>query len=107
MVSESKDGRQNMHCMEEDLSDTSKNSSETLTETRCDEMEDHVYVKFDNTEETSRANRQKSSGIHAEEKHKVAEVRRLASKKMAENMEKMEETSAEARQVTRYDMAYM
>ena len=50
-----------MHCMEEELVDTRKKSSEAVADTRFDshrqisEMEDMVYAKADKSEEARRA----------------------------------------------------
>ena len=81
-----------------------------MAETRCDsrhqiaEMEDKVYGIFDKTEETRRAICRQAEKILAEEKEKVAEVRRLDSKNMADNMAEMDGNSAEVRQVARSNM---
>ena len=61
------------------------------------EMEDKVYVKFENAKETRRASHQETAYIIAEEKYKVAEVQRLASNNMAKKMEETEENSEEVR----------
>ena len=53
MEDEREDGRQNMHCMEDELAETRKKSAETVLEKRCDdfyqiyEMKDKVYAKFE------------------------------------------------------------
>ena len=75
-----------MHFLEEELAEKMNNSAETVTDTRCDEcckiseMEDKVYAKFENAKEMRRTSRQQASEILFEEKEKVSEVRRLASK---------------------------
>ena len=103
---EREDGRQNMHCLKEELDDTSKKSDEILVETRCDsicqisEMEEKVYAKFEKAEETRHASHQKSADILDEEKEKVTKVRRLASCKIADNIAEIEENIAEVRRVT-------
>ena len=103
---EREDGRQNMHCMKEELDDTSKKSDEILVETRCDsicqisEMEEKVYAKSEKAEETRHASHQKSADILDEEKEKVTKVRRLASCKIADNIAEIEENIAEVRRVT-------
>ena len=57
---EGEDRRQKMNCLEEDLAETRKKSSDTVADTRCDschqidEMEDKVYAKAEKAEETSR-----------------------------------------------------
>ena len=50
------------------------------------EMEDRVYKNVEKAEDTRRASRQQAAEILADEKETVAEVRRLASKNMAEKM---------------------
>ena len=63
-----------MHCLEETLAETRKNSGETVAETRCDalrqisEMEDKVYAKSDKAEETRHAIYQHAAEILSEEK---------------------------------------
>ena len=58
--------QQNMHCLEEELAETSKKSSETVSETRCDacrqiaEIKKKVYAKADKVEETWHAIRRQS-----------------------------------------------
>ena len=56
-----------------------------------------MYGFFEKVEETRRASRRQAANILAEEKEKVAEVGRLASKNMAEKMAEMEENSSEVR----------
>ena len=52
MKAKSEDRCNNMHCLEQELDETSKKSDETVAETRCDahrhisEMQDNVYAKF-------------------------------------------------------------
>ena len=84
-----------------------------MAETRCDsrhqiaEMENKVYGIFDKTEETRRAICRQAEKILAEEKEKVAEVRSLATKKMAEKMVDIEENNAEMIRVTCLKMINM
>ena len=55
-----------MHCLEEELAETIKKSSETVSETRCDacrqiaEIKKKVYAKADKVEETWHAIRRQS-----------------------------------------------
>ena len=92
-----------MYFLEEELADTRKKSAETVAETRCDtrrqssEMEDKVYGSFEKSKDLRRASRQQAAEILTEEKEKVSEVRRLASKNMAEKMANMERKSAEVK----------
>ena len=52
MKAEREDGRQEMHCLEEYLAETRKNSSDIVSEASCyarrqiSEMENKVYIKF-------------------------------------------------------------
>ena len=90
-----------MHCLQEQLVDTKKKSSDTVADKRCDdrrqitEMEDKVYAKSEKAEDMRRFSRQQAVDIIAEQKQKVDEVMQFASKKMAEKMAKMEENNAE------------
>ena len=54
-----------------------------------------------------RASHQHATDILVEDKEKLYEVRRLASKNMAENMAEMEENPAELRRVTLCKMDHM
>ena len=68
------------------MDERSNKSAEIVAETRCDarrqivEIEDEVFAKFEKAGETRRSICLPSSDILAEEKEKVAELRRLASK---------------------------
>ena len=113
MESEREDGQKRMNCLEEELVQTRNNSTETVAETRfdsrhqIDEMEDKVYGVFKKAEETRRAICRQAEKILAQEKEKVAEVRRLDSKNMADNMAEMDGNSAEVIQVARSNMGDM
>ena len=113
MEDEREDGRQNMHCMEDELAETRKKSAETVLEKRCDdfyqiyEMKDKVYAKFEKAEETRCVSSQQAEYILSEEKDKVSEVRQLPYKNIDEKMSYLEENSAEARRFTFRRMADM
>ena len=113
MDNESEDRLQKMHCLEQELAEASMKSDETVEETRCDscrqffEMEEKVYAKYQRAEETRSDIRRQASEILADQKYNMVDVWRLASCKMAENMEEMEENTAEVIQVTCCKMAYM
>ena len=113
MEAEREDGRQKMHFLEEELTETRKKSAETVAETRCDacrqisEMEDKVYKQDDKAEETRHDIIQQAEDIIDEEKNNVKEVHQLASSKMSDMMEQTEEKTAEVRQVTRRKIADM
>ena len=72
MEAECEDGRQNMNLLHEEFGEARKKSAETVEETRCDaccqiaEMEDKLYAKFENAEETRRASCQQESDIISE-----------------------------------------
>ena len=76
--------------------ETRNNSDETVAETRCyarrqiSEMKDKVHAKFYKAEETRLSSHRQAEEMLAEEKEKVDEVQRLASKNVSENMEEME-----------------
>ena len=97
------DGRNKMHCMEEDLAETRNKSDETVENTRCysrrqiSEMEDKVYAKSDKAEYTRHAIRQQAAEIIDEDKEKVTEVQQLASRKMDEKMAYTEENNIAVR----------
>ena len=63
-----------MHCIEEEFAETSKKSSETVVETRCDDLqkiserEDKVYAKAKKSEETRRDSHRQAANILTEEK---------------------------------------
>ena len=106
-----KDGRHKIHCMEEDLAETRNKSYETVENTRCysrrqiSEMEDKVYAKSDKAEYTRHAIRQQAAEIIDEDKEKLVELQKLASKNMADKMAYMEENTSEFRGVTCHKMA--
>ena len=85
-----------MHCMEEELTDTRKNSDDTVEDMRCDshhqifEMKNKVYAIFEKSEYARRDSRRQEAYILAQEKYKVADVRQLAFKQMDEKMEDTE-----------------
>ena len=74
-----------------------KKSDETVAVMRCDarrqisDMEDKVCAKFEKAEETRHASHRQTENMLSKEKDKVAEVRRLAFKNMAEKMADTEE----------------
>ena len=70
-------------------------------------MKDKVHAKFDKAEETRLSSHRQAEEMLAEEKEKVDEVQRLASKNMSENMAEMEENYAEVIRVTCCKMDYM
>ena len=113
MEANSEDRQKKIYCLGEDLAQTSKKSSETVAETRCDarrkiaEVEDIVYTKADKEKDTRHAIHRQSAVIISEDKQKVVKVRQLASKNMSESMAEMEENTSELRQVTRHKMAGM
>ena len=110
MEVEREDGRKNMHFIEEELTETRKKSAETVADTRCDariqisEIEDKVYAKFKKAEVTRRDSLWQAAEILSDEKERVAEVRRLKYKNMADKIADMEEKSAEMIRVTRHKM---
>ena len=68
-----------------------------MAETRYDahrqiaEVEDKLYEKLYESEYKRHSSRQQAAEILADDKEKVSEVRRLASKKMDEKMAEMKE----------------
>ena len=96
-------GWKKMYFLEEELDEISKKSDETVEETRCDshlqiyEMEEKVYAKAENQEETRRARHWQTAEIIDEDKEKVTEVQQLASRKMDEKMAYTEENTIAVR----------
>ena len=92
-----------MNFLEDELAKTRNKSVGTLAETRCDsrlqiyEMEEKVYAKAENQEETRRARHWQTAEIIDEDKEKVTEVQQLASRKMDEKMAYTEENTIAVR----------